>query len=152
MATQGALTWFDAALDKIAKGTIALNTDTFKAVLLASTQAIDKTFAGASTDCRYADLTAELATASGYTAGGVTLTTNALTRSGSSVKWTADAFNWTLSGTITFKYVAIYDDTAANKDLLCFCDMDTGGGSVSALAGALQFTPNISGLLGWSAP
>jgi len=152
MATQGPLTWFDLALDKIADGTIDLTTDTFKAVLLASTQAISKTFAGASTDGRYADLTAELATASGYTAGGVALTTVTLTRSGSTVTWDADAFGWTLSGTITFKYVAIYSDTATNKDLLCFCDMDTGGGSISALTGTLQYTPSVSGLLDWSAP
>jgi hypothetical protein len=46
---------------------------TIKAVLTTSTQAITRTFTGSSGNARYTDLTNELGTASGYTAGGVAL-------------------------------------------------------------------------------
>lgn len=122
-------------------GTISLKNDTFKLVLTTSAQAIDATFLGSSADCRYADLTNELSTANGYTAGGLTLTSDTLTRTtttqtNDTVAWdTADAVFTLTGGGITHKYALIYSNTATNKDLVCFCDMDTGGGSISPLAG-----------------
>jgi hypothetical protein len=46
----------------------------------------------------YADLTNELATANGYTAGGVTLGTDALTLAGGTVKFTSDPAAWVAAG------------------------------------------------------
>lgn len=51
-----------------------------------------------STDEVYADVTNELATANGYTSGGITLTSVALTQTGGVVKFTCAAAVWTASG------------------------------------------------------
>lgn len=147
MAVQGAFDIFDQANLKIADGTIHLNSDTFKIALTTSSQAIAGNFAGSSTACRYADLTNELTTAAGYTAGGATLASVTFTRSTSTVTFDCADPTWTLTGGgITFKYAIIYSNTATNKDLLAFCDMDTGGGSVSPLAGTLTLQINASGV------
>lgn len=145
----GNFTWFDRALKKIADGTINLTGTSFKVALLTSSQVIGQTFVGSSGDCRFADLTGELSTANGYTNGGQALTTETLTRSGATVTFTADPWSWTITGAgITFKYAVIWDDAATNKDLLCFVDLDTSGGSVTVPAGPLTFNPS-SGIVGW---
>ena len=46
----------------------------------------------------YADLTNELTTANGYTSGGITLTSVALTQTSGVVKFTSAAAVWTASG------------------------------------------------------
>lgn len=143
----GAFTLFQRGILRLLDGTIDLDSHSLKAVLTTSAQALSGGFTGASGDCRYADLTAELATANGYTAGGVALTGVSLAIAGSYVKFTANPISWSLTNSITFKYLAIYDDTAANKNLLCFVDMDTGGGSVSPGAGPLSVTPDANGII-----
>lgn len=148
MATQGPMTWMDRALQKIADGTIHLSSDTFHMVLLGSSQALSATFTGSSADGRYADLTNELSTANGYTNGGLALTSAALSRPAvNSTAWTTAAARWTLTGTINFKYAAIVDWTATNKDILGYLDMDTGGGLVSPGAGLFALNPDPT--LGW---
>lgn len=142
MAVQGAFFWFNAAKLKIMRGggSVDLANDAIKWVLCASSQALPATFTGSSGDCRYSDLTGELTTANGYTAGGLAMTGQSLLLSGASVVWNSDNPLWTLSGSITFKYLVAYDNTTANKDLLCVADMDTGGGSVTAVTGPLLIT------------
>lgn len=140
MATQGNWTFFHRAKLKVLDGTLSLKNDTFKLVLLTSSQSIDATFLGTSTDCRYADLTGELTTANGYTAGGLTLSSITLTRTtttqtNDTVAWDSADAVFTLTGGITHKYAAVYDNTDTNKSLVAWCDMDTGGGSISPLAG-----------------
>jgi hypothetical protein len=140
--------WFDRGLLKVMDGTVDLESDTIKAALCASTQALSRSFTGSSGDARYADLTAELSTANGYTAGGVALASVSLARSGSLNKFTSSAISWTITGAgVTFKYLVLYADGATNKDLLLVLDMDTGGGSVTSTAGSLTFTPD--GSEGW---
>lgn len=147
MATQGPFTVFDWALLKMDSGVFDLDSHAFKAVLLGSAQAISRSFVGSSADCRYADLTDELTTANGYTAGGVTLTPSLTRPSASVVRWTAANWSWTPTGPgLIFKYLAIYDDTDANDLLLCFCDMDVGGTTVTSTVAPLQFTPHASGI------
>ena len=63
------LPYYSAALDLL-DGTIDLDTDTIKAVLLASGYTPNR-----STHTVYADLTDELSTANGYTSGGATVAT-----------------------------------------------------------------------------
>ena len=147
MAVQGPITMFNRSKLYYADGTgLLLPTNTIKAVLCTSSQSIDATFTGSSGDCRYADLTAELATANGYTIGGVTPGSVALTRSSATtVEWNTAAAAWTLTNTITFKYMILYAFNLTNKNLIAFCDMDTGGGSVSPIAGTLTVSPNAAG-------
>lgn len=146
----GAYTWFDAALDKIAKNIIRLDTGSFKAVLLNASQALDPTFVGASLDCRYADLTGELATANGYTIGGQALVDTLFQRVAEEVSFTADPLNWTLTGAISFKYVGILCDNA-NDDLLGFMDANTASGVavVTPDPGSLIIAPHADGMFGW---
>lgn len=139
----GNFTVFNIAKEKIAKAQIDLDSDSFKAMLTTSSQSIDATFAGSSTNCRKADLTAEVS-GTGYTAGGTAITMS-VTRSTGTVTVDSTDPQWT-TATITAKYLIIYDDTNANKDLLGFYDLDTGGGSVSSTAGTFQVTVNASGL------
>lgn len=151
MATQGPMFWFDRGLLKVMNGTVNLESTTLKAVLLGSSQALDETFVGSSGDCRYADLTAELSTANGYTVGGVTLAGVTLSRLSALVAaWTSDPAVWTPSGDLTFKYFAILADNT-NDDLLMACDMDTDGGTVTATSASdLEMTPNANGWGSWS--
>jgi hypothetical protein len=142
----GNFTYFNLAKKKLGDGTFDLDTHTFKAVLCTSSQAIAATFVGTSTDCRYSDLTAELATANGYTAGGATLGSVTWNQSTGTITWDAADTAWTLTGAITFKYLIIYDDTSANDNLLGFVDADTGGGSISPSAGTLNVGWNASGI------
>lgn len=141
----GDLTFFARAKSKIWNGVINIGTHTFKAALTTSAQALTATFAGTSTDCRYSDLTAQVANGNGYTTGGITLTlTENLSGTVHTVDSTVDPA-WAAS-TITAKYLVIYDDTPVNKPLICFADLDTGGGSVSTTNGTFQITFASTGL------
>jgi hypothetical protein len=113
--------------------------------LTTSSQAIDATFAGTSTDCRYADLTAEVASGNGYTTGGKLLTVT-VTRSGSTVTVDCDDQTWT-SASFTAKYAVIYDNTSTNKDILGFADLETTSGTgLTPVNGSLFVVINASGL------
>lgn len=130
------------AKKKLADGTFDLDTHTFKAALGGSGQSLDATFAGSSTDARYADLTAEV-TGTGYTAGGVTLTSVTWTRTTGTIAWTSAAPAWT-TATFTAKYLVIYDSTNTNKDILGIMELESGS-TVSPSAGTLTVNPNASG-------
>lgn len=130
----GPWTWFDIATEKYAKGNLDLVSDTLKLILTNNTQVIDRTFSGTSTDCGYSDITGELSTANGYTAGGYVLTSQSITRSTRTNTWSAGNVTWTLTGDLTFKYGIIYDDTSANKDLIAFFDSDNSSSSAESTA------------------
>jgi hypothetical protein len=149
----GPFRWFNSALDKIADGSLLLGADPFKAVLCGAAQALDETFVGSSTDCRYADLTDQLATANGYTNGGLALTSETLSRVANVVKFTASPLVWTLTGVITYKYCVIFCDNG-NDDLLCLLDANTASGvaTSSPFAGAFTITPHANGIVGWERP
>lgn len=132
----GAWTLFNKGELKLAQASIDLDTHAFKLALCGSTQALDRTFVGTSTDCRYSDLTNELSTANGYTVGGLSLSSISLSQAANVVTWLAADGSWTLTGSLVFKYGVIYDDTNANKDLLCFFDANTASGSSTVTASA----------------
>lgn len=138
----GNWTVFNIAKEKLADGVFDLDTQTFKMMLCTDAQALAATFAGSSTDCRYADLTAQVASGGGYTTGGKTLTAT-WTRSTGTVTFDCDDQAWT-SSTITAKYAVIYADNT-NDDLLCFCELDTVT-SVSTASGTLTVAINASGV------
>ena len=133
---------FNRAKLKLANGTFDLDTNPFRMVLTTSSQALAATFVGTSTDCRYSDLTAEVV-GTGYTATGKLLTAT-WTQATGTITFDVDDQAWT-SSTITAKYAVIYADNT-NDDLLCFVDLETGGGSVSTTAGTLTITINASGV------
>lgn len=151
MAVQGTVTWINRALKKIGDGTLNLSADSFRVVLLNASQPISAGFTGASGDARYGDLTGELSTGNGYANGGLALSGVTLSRPASNtVAWSSAAAQWTLTASITFKYAAWIDWTAANKDIVCFADFDTSGGSISPLAGLFAINPDpANGWLYW---
>ena len=140
----GAFTVFNIAKKKLADGTFDLDSHTFKMILTTSAQSLDATFAGTSTDCRYADLTNEVANGNGYTTGGKTLTCT-WTRATGTLTFDCDDQAWTTS-TITARYAVIFDDTDANDSLLCFCLLDSTPADVSTVSGTLTVTINASGV------
>lgn len=107
-------TWFDGALQRLGDKEIDFGADTLKAILLADTWTPDT--AG---DDVYADISAnEIAGGTGYTVGGLTLTTVTW----ASLALDADDMTWTASGgTIgPFKYVVIIDTTVTGSPLICY--------------------------------
>ena len=104
-------------------------TDTFNVTLHSSTSNANTL----STSAAFADITNELATANGYTAGGVALTGASWTNSaGTETLDFADA-QWTASGgSITARYAVIRKvgtvDSVANP-IVAVCQLDYNGGS-----------------------
>ena len=141
----GTFTVFDVAKGKMLTGVHDIDTHVFKMALTTSTQALAATFTGTSTDARYADLTAQVANGNGYTTGGKTLTMT-VSRSGGTVTVDCNDQQWT-QATFSAKYAVIYNDTATNKDLLGFVDLEQGVGvGLSPSNGNLDVTINAAGL------
>lgn len=151
MATQGAWTILNLAKFKTLTDVIDCGSDAFNVALCSIAQALTPAFLGTSNNAQYSDLNDELATANGYTVGGQALSGVSFALGGATVEFDAATVSWTLTGGgITFKYAVIYDNTSPNKDILAYCDMDTGGGSVSPAAGTLELQMSPSGILTWS--
>lgn len=87
----------------------------------------------------------ELATANGYTAGGVALTSPATT-SAQTTSWTAGNAVWTSTGTLSAVAAVVYDSSpASNKPLVSFVQF---GGTVTAPSGAtITIAWNASGII-----
>lgn len=133
----GNWTFPNAARTSLLDGSFDLDTDTFKIALF--TSAWDGP--GATT---YAT-TNEVATAYGYTQGGITI--NQLTLSGTTTV-TVDnsaAIVWTASGgSIVARYAAIYEN--AGK-FLCYCLLDSSPADVTTADGStLTITMSDSGI------
>lgn len=144
---------FDRWLLNSQGGAVNINSDQVKAIICGDGQVLDPDFVGASGHARYADITDELPTADGYTAGGLALTGEAASLAAGIAKFTANAFQWTITAPIAgAKYIALYDDTDANKSLIQAFDLDVsapGTNTVTISAGLLTVTPNANGLLRW---
>lgn len=99
---------------------------------------------------KFADLTNEVATAFGYTAGGVTLTNVVLSSSGNVVSFDFDPAVWTASGgSITARFAVIYHNTTDGtivNPLSSVCLLDTAPADVTATTGnTFTVTPNATG-------
>lgn len=111
---------YNSFLEYMADGTIDLDTDIFKIILLANT------YTPNATDSIYGvgqnTYIHELANGNGYITGGATLQNVTWVRSGGTV--TFDAYNpeWA-SATFTARYAAIYDSSASNY-LICMLDFN----------------------------
>lgn len=84
----------------------------------------------------------ELATAGGYTQGGVALASKAVTQ-GSTTKFDAADTSWT-SATFTAYHAVIWDDTVATDDLIANIDF---GGAKTVTSGTFQITWHTDGII-----
>jgi hypothetical protein len=124
-------TFYNSFKEYMADGTIDLDSHTFKVMLTSSSYT-----PSASTHTVKADVTNELSTANGYTAGGAALTSVTWTSSGGTSTFDAANTSWTASGgSITARYAVIYDDTAANDELVAYILLDTTPADVTATSG-----------------
>ena len=130
-----AFTILNTAKKKLVDGTFDLDTQTFKVALL--TAAVSLT--AATTVDTYAEITSQV-TGTGYTAGGATLSGVTLTGT-STITFDANDVTWSAS-TITAKYAVIYSDTASNKDILGYVDLDNASGSATVSSTAADFSIN----------
>jgi hypothetical protein len=141
----GAWKIYDEAKISLADGTIDLDTHTFKIALFLSTSNCNNV---ALATAQLATLTNQVANGSGYTTGGLTLTSVTWAKSGSTSTFDAADAVWTASGgSITTRFAVIYSDTATNKNLLAVCLLDTTPADVTATDGntlTIQF--NASGI------
>jgi len=142
----GAWKVYGAAEEAIHKATLDLDSNTFRMVLVTSTHTPNQ-----STHSTWADASAnEVAAGGGYSTHGKLLTCT-VTRSGLVTTFDCDDQSWT-SSTITAKYAMIVKDADANAalastdTLVAYCDLETGGGSVSTTNGTLSITINASGV------
>lgn len=138
------------ALASIHNGDIDLNDSThLRMVLVTDSYTPDRenhnTWSDVSTN--------EVANGNGYaTHGKVLAGTAALTGSpGDVLTFDVDDQSWTAS-TITAKYAVIVQDADADNDLegtdllVAFCDLDSGGGSISTTNGTFAVTINAAGV------
>jgi hypothetical protein len=136
------ITFYNSFREFVADGTIDLDTHTFKVMLVSSSY----TFSAAHTV--KTDITNELSTANGYTAGGATLTSVTWGHSGGTATFDAADTVWSASGgSITARRAVIYDDTAASDELVASVLLDTTPADVTATDGnTLTLQWNASGI------
>lgn len=134
------------ALEQILDGAIDLDSNAFRMVLLTASYT-----PGQNTHTAYSSLsTAEVANGNGYATHGKLLTVTT-TRTGGAVAIDCDDQAWA-SSTFSAKYAAIVKDADANGALVAgdipvmYCDLETGGGSLSPSNGTLSITINAAGL------
>ena len=112
-----------------------LTADTFKVALVTSaSNAINAALVSA----QYANITNELTTANGYTAGGATAASPTITGGGATSTITFDTadVSWTGSSSgFTARAAVLYDDTATNKDLIAYSLLDSAPADVTVASG-----------------
>lgn len=138
------MTLYKNFVKKLGNREIDLDSDTFKVMLTTSSYTPN-----ADTHDEKADVTNELSTANGYTAGGATLGSLTWTLASSTVTWDAADTTWTASGgAITARYAVIYDDTATGDPLVAYLLLDNSPADVTAPDGVtLQITWHANGLV-----
>lgn len=105
---------FNAFVEALAQKKINLNADVLK-IMLTNTAPV-------ATNSVKTDLT-DISAGNGYTAGGTAIASNAATQVTGVLKLVGNAVTFTASGAIaTFRYAAVYSDTATNKDLIGWAD------------------------------
>jgi len=141
----GNFTVYGAAIEGIAKGTIDLDTDSFRVTLHSTSYTPN-----ANADDTWSDVSStEFPTAGGYTADGVALASVTVTRSGATVTFDAADVSWTSSTLASVKYAVVTKragGSLASGDLLLgYIELESGG-TVSTTSGTLAIAWNASGL------
>ena len=111
---------------------VDLEADTIKVILLSGGHSFS------ATDNVLTDISGNEIIGTGYTAGGATLASKAVTQA-ATTKWDADDAEWS-SATFSAAHAAIYDDSVGTDDLICSIDF----GATQVIAGG-TFTIEWSG-------
>jgi hypothetical protein len=142
---------YGPALEAINRGTLDLDTDTFRMVLVTSAYTPNQ-----GTHAAWSSISAnEVAAGGGYSTHGKILAVT-VSRATNVVTVDCDDQSWA-AATITAKYAIIVKDANADGSLaagdvpLCYCDLNTGGGSVSSTAAAFAVTINAAGIFATTA-
>jgi len=117
--------------------------DTIKAALTTSTYSVNQ-----DTHDFFNDITNEV-TGTGYTAGGAEIanTTVSYDAGTNVLKYDGDDVSWTITGSVTFRYLIIYDSTpgsSATNPLLGYIDF---GADVTITDGTLTINFSSDGIL-----
>lgn len=124
------ISFYDSFKANLGHTPLDMDSDTFKIMLVTSSY----TFSAAHT--QKSDITNELSTANGYTAGGATLSGLVFSQTGGVAKWDANDVSWTASGgNLVFRRGIIYDDTSAGDLLVCSILFDTSPADITVLSG-----------------
>jgi len=128
---------FNAFVENLAEGKMNLGTDTLKV-------ALTNTLPTASNSV-LADIT-QIAAGNGYTTGGTQATISSSAQTGGTYKLVLNDVVFTASGgaMATFRYVVLYDDTAASDELIGWYDY----GSAVTLNATETFTVDFDGTNG----
>ena len=120
------LTKFYSFVEAIHEKKHNLGSDTLKVLLTNTAPSLSNTVK--------ADISGELSTANGYTAGGATITITSSAQSSGLYTLIASDVTWTASGGSIgpFRYAVIYNDTASNDELIGYVDY---GYSVTVASG-----------------
>jgi hypothetical protein len=120
------LTKFYSFVEAVHEKVHNLGSDTLKVLLTNTAPSLSNTVK--------ADISGELSTASGYTAGGATITVTSSAQSSGLYTLIASDVTWTASGGSIgpFRYAVIYNDTATNDELIGYIDY---GYSVTVASG-----------------
>jgi hypothetical protein len=135
---------YDTTRLNIGNSVMDMDNDTFRIILCDNTN----TGITASSLSYYSDVTTELSTANGYTAGGEALTSVTWTYSGFTATFDSANKQWTAAGgSIGAQYAVIYDHTSSNSELVCHCLLDTTPSLVTATDGnTFTVAMNASGI------
>jgi hypothetical protein len=120
------LTKFYSFVEAIHEKKHNLGSDTLKVLLTNTAPSLSNT--------QKSDISGELSTASGYTAGGATVTITSSAQSSGLYTLIATDVTWTASGGSIgpFRYAVFYNDTATNDELIGYIDY---GYSVTVASG-----------------
>lgn len=140
-----AFTLYSNAVQEITKGQMNLSSDTFVLVLVGNGYT-----PAPNTDALWSAISAnELATAGGYTAGGVVLASETDTLTAATVTFNATSPSWTSFSAGPFRYAVIVRRAGASLVagdlLLCYSDL-TGSGTITGTGGSYTVTINPSGI------
>jgi hypothetical protein len=95
----------------------------------------------------YSDITNELTTTGGYTAGGVQLTSDDITQTNNVIKWDSTDPSWT-SATFTARRAFYYAETGANDVLISWVDF---GADETVSAGTFTIVQHANGIFTYTA-
>lgn len=134
---------YDQLIDLMSDGTMDMDGDTFKMILL------DNSHSFAATNTLLTEVnTNEVANGNGYTTGGATLANVTWAHTTGTVKFDSDDVTWSASGgSITAYHGVIYDDTVVSPaDALCI-DINFDGVQTASDGNTFTVAPNASN--GW---